>query len=285
MHLAIAVIASPGKEYEDMKQLWIQNTKDLYNNSPQLQLSTFFLYGENDGNGHFGISDLSYSVHDLSNGCYDFVVSNLSENLRNIITKTLCFTKYILTESSFRPDFILRTNLSTLFDIPKFFHFLSNVSNTSTTKLLFGGTFVHGFSGSCTWFSGTNLTFSYETAKLLYKYSSFINAIPSQDDVSLSSFLVNQFPHKIAFFNIPRVDFVENISLKYTSLVTDLGEVFCFRFKTKDREHDSSKMKIFYHRKFDKEFIRNEIWQNGKFLFTPNEKIELYNKPFFFKIT
>lgn len=284
MHLAIAVIASPGKEYDDMKKLWIQNTQDFHNSYPELKLSTFFLYGENEGDGHFGITDLTHSLHDLSNDCFDFVVKDVSENLRNIITKTLCFTKYVVTDSHFRPDFILRTNLSTLFDIPMFFQFLCSVSNNSPTKLLFGGTFVHGFSGSCTWFSGTNLTFSYETAQLLYKHSSVINAIPSQDDVSLSSFLVNQFPHKVAFFNIPRVDFVESVSLKYTSPATDLNEVFCFRFKTQDRQHDSNIMKAFYHSNFDKEFIRNEIWKNGKFLFTPNEKNELHSKPFFFKL-
>lgn len=285
MKLAIAVIASPGKEYEAMKELWIANVQTVNKNFPHIQLSAFFLYGKGKGEGHLQISDLSYSVLDLNNGCYDFVVNELSENLRNIITKTLVFTKYLLTDFPSRPEFILRTNLSTLFDIPKFISFLSNMSHSSSTKLLFGGTFVHGFLETCTWFSGTNLTFSYETANILYQYSSLINAVPSLDDVALSIFLVNQLSYKIAFFNIPRIDFVENVSLKYTSLATDLNEVFCFRFKTKDRNNDTNTMKTLYHSNFDKEFVRNEIRFRQKFSFTPNEKNELFSKPFFFKIS
>jgi hypothetical protein len=247
MHLAIAVIASPGQQYEDMKNLWLKNASNYKDSSHKI--SVFFLYGKSEGNGHFNTSDLSTIVKPISSvqqvKLYDFYVNNLSENLRNIVTKTLLFCDYIVNKSPDKPDFILRTNLSTLFDLKFFLTHLVSVTHNNFNKYFYGGTFVHGFCGLQTWFSGTNITFSLSVAQLLLKHFFVINAFPAQDDVSLSSFLVNQYPEIVCFFNIPRVDFVENVCLQYTSIATDLSEVSCFRFKTNNRQHDIEAMNIF----------------------------------------
>ena len=280
MHLAIAVIASPGKQYDEMKNVWLQNISN-YTEISSHKISVYFLYGKNEGSAHFDTSNLSYNVKPAQLNVYDFFVNDLSENLRNIVTKTLIFCKYIVTDSPDKPDFILRTNLSTLFDIPKFIDLLRSVNQKCPSKHLFGGTFVHGFRGLHTWFSGTNITFSFTVAQLLLQHFFVINAFPAQDDVALSSFLVNQYPNDVCFFNIPRIDFVKDVFLQYTSLATDLSEVSCFRFKTNNRNHDTTIMKQFLDSSFDKGFIRSYILNHGKFTFT--QKNELFNNPFFFQ--
>jgi hypothetical protein len=241
----------------------------------------------NEGSSHSEASQLSYYMTPLfskspSVKLYDFFIHDLSENLRNIVTKTLIFCKYIVNDAVSKPDFIIRSNLSTVFDIPNFIQYLSSIKQKSACQNMYGGTFVHGFVGLRTWFSGTNITFSFPVAQLLLKHFSVINAFPAQDDVALSSFLVNQFGQHICFFNIPRIDFVENIYLKFTSLATDLSEVACFRFKTKNRKDDTIMMKQFLESNFDKQFVRDEIWKRKKYIY--EQKNELFSNPFFIQL-
>jgi hypothetical protein len=196
---------------------------------------------------------------------------------RRILKKTLNFFKYIKESETNETDlFIIRTNLSTFVDIPKFIEWMSNLKNY---KALFGGPIIDSYEEYYTQLSGTflvlsrnivdeilineqilwttleinkkNNTLRYNTREPLY-----LKSYP-EDDTLLSLIIRSSKTKNIGWIKkneidlvgIPRLDFIEVESLKLDSCIVyskcdpNKESIFLYRFKTKNRDNDIIQMK------------------------------------------
>ncbi|NBU34747.1 hypothetical protein EBS40_09070, partial [bacterium] len=228
----IAVIASNGEHYERMKDIWIRNVQGACNTN----IHVYFLYG--NGNGITPI--------DKSCNMYDFRVP-CEESPKNILYKTLYFYNWLTRFSNINPDIVIRSNLSTVFHLD---HLQKSLLPLTQYHNLFAGTFVHGFLGSDTWFSGTNFTLSIPAIKLLLEHSQRLLKSDLNDDVVISTFIFKNFAEDFYFCNFPRIDFHDTTLFQYCN-ITDYDKVFCFRFKSSDRMTDARNMHRFIDSSLD----------------------------------
>lgn len=238
MKYIIGVIMTNDIHYNHMKDIWIKNMS--INGSNNMEL--YFIYGNNN-NG----KQTERIVGDI----YNFYGKN-KETLYNILKKTLDFMEYI--NNTHNEYIIIRSNASTLFNLPLLKHYMNHLaaikyglSGTLTTSVQY---YPNGMSEDLIFISGTNLCLSQEIVKNcinsrktieLYGTSGFL------EDVAISKYLLYNMKYNITQ-TMNRIDILNQIELHHCN---NAYNVFCFRFKSSNRENDINKMNHLLNNDFD----------------------------------
>jgi hypothetical protein len=221
MKLVIGVISSRNLEYDSFKDIWIQNVIQ-YNRSNRNKIDVYFLYCHR--------LDKSYDILQIDKHIYDFFCND-DETFQNILKKTVVFFQYIC-QTEF--DFLIRSNASTLFEFNKLFYWMHNKPN----KLFFAGTYnIYRRNDNILLLSGTNLTFSKDTVCLIASNMNVNMYNEEIDDVAISLFMSK---YDVIRDNIKRLDFTDTII--YNRCKKYDPDIFCFRFKSSNRQEDISIM-------------------------------------------
>lgn len=233
MRVIVGILASHNEIYDEFKKIWIENIKTITKND---NFSFYFIYG---GENEY-IND---------NGKWIDLYYNIQETIPNMLRKSCRFFEYV--NNKYDGDFyILRTNLSTLFDFEKLYKWITKLP----TNYFFGGSLIDGYSGSLTKISGTNMIFSTEILKFLIKNQDRFIYNQNEDVVLSHMIILNLYPF-LRFKTIKRLDFLKDSTIMYhrCSLNTQLYDFFCYRFKSDDRKSDIENMRyILYNNNLDK---------------------------------
>jgi hypothetical protein len=181
----------------------------------------FFVYG-NNGNSILEVRERE-TFTDIYT-CYP-------ETFENIIHKGVDGLQVVINMCS--PEFIIRTNMSTLVDFEKVIKYVKKLPKRD----FYGGPFI-GQLGIKPLISGTCILMSLDMAKYIVVNRDKIDT-SLNEDVGLSN-LVDTTPHLT--INIKRIDFIDNKVLFHKCTVGD-DSVFLFRFKSNYRTYDSELMR------------------------------------------
>lgn len=262
MKIIISIIASA--DYTKFKDTWVKYIKYINNNVILSEIFDFyFLYSDKNGKSCQVSLDNKLLYTDFYDN--DDIPSSYTEHNRNItksiLNRTGVFYKYIknilnLDDTNSYLNYknkglyFIRTNLSTLFDLNKLYKWIQDKPKVS----FFGGSFNGFYNNLYTTISGTNMIFSLDVMIYIsYKYNT-LDLSHYLEDEAISQLIIQNL--KVFLINIKRLDFIEMdaIVLKdYTWPVTPnsiiyhktiIGDenVFSFRFKTFNREHDITVM-------------------------------------------
>lgn len=207
-------MASDSPEYNEFKLEWIKNIN--YIKTKSVIYDFYFIYG-----GH--------KEKRVCYNTYTDVYYKITESIHNMLRKTLFFFEYITKTVNF--DFLIRTNLSTLFDFEKMLSWFSNINNLN----FFGGSLIDGFDGRNTKISGTNMIFSKDIIDTIILYQDRFSYVYNED-IELSMFVfinIKDCNHK----SISRVDFLES-DICFQKCKTFDENIFCYRFKSDNRKND-----------------------------------------------
>lgn len=254
MKCVIGVISSPGDAYSNMKNIWIENVSKFNSSQSLHTIYLYFLEGiQRTDTNLYSISNINN--HNNINNFY----CNCEEKFSNILKKSLIFFKYVSQNYNSIENneytFVIRSNLSTLFNFHKLFSEFYNINHIlhieNNDKFL-GGSFISKFFGIFTRFSGTNLTFTLSSINLLVQNYKEVMSFFKADDVCLSGWLVKNYFEKLIYKDFPRLDFCKQIVFNSTDLYDN--NIFCFRFKTDDRSLDSVIMKCLINQMYSEDF-------------------------------
>ncbi len=247
----VGILASEG--YDQFKEIWVKNIK--YIKSTSNTFDFYFIYG--------GCCNKI-----VKNDFYTDFYNDSVESIKNMTIKTLKFYKYIIENIKF--DFVLRTNLSTLFDFVKMNEWFSNIQE----KNFFSGSIISNFSYEYTLISGVNTVFSCDIVNFLndnfYKFS-----YDENEDVETSKMVFNNVKN-INFKSIIRIDFLsENTMLYHKCSEIDNDDIFCFRFKSNNRDNDVKNMNYILNKIILKKL---DYKKNIKFIKCENPEMNIYSK-------
>ena len=247
MKYIISVIASQG--YETMKDIWIHNFSLHAPNNMEL----YFIYGKND--------KYQNTVKRVMGDIYDFY-GNHEESFSNICKKTLEFFEFINDKHD--KYVLLRTNVSTMFNLPLLKHFMNHMS---VFEEFVAGTLAHityTFHKTETqdvlvMISGTNLCISKNIVEKCIQSKNVIEDYVKTgyyEDAAISKFILQNLKCQ-SKFTMSRIDIGEYIELHHCE---NAFSVFCFRFKSNDREIDVQRMYELLRNEFDIQILKK--WGN-----------------------
>lgn len=268
LKLIVGIVASDGDVYSKFKEIWIQSI--LYiPEQLRKQIEFFFLYSDkNKDTQHFKTHTDFYC-----NKTYN----SISES---IFQRTIDFYKHLRNKYSLDDDvkyfdmrnggtYILRTNISTLFDFSKLTKWLQNKPKT----LFFGGSINGAYNDLYTTMSGTNMVLSLDLALYLTENNN-INLKVYSEDEALSTLIIQKL--NVFLINIKRLDFIEiqeiqdllvpylPHSVVFHKCIVGDESIFSFRFKSFDRNKDLQIMKYVNENIYKKDVcsITKDILQN-----------------------
>jgi hypothetical protein len=257
MKCIIGVISSPGDAYSVMKNIWIQNVSLFNSSQSSHSINLYFLEGiQRHDTQLFSISKIDNNINNFYCNC--------EEKFENILKKSIIFFKYLTnnynTIENNEYTFFIRSNLSTLFHFPKLFAQLQNINqilHLENNDKFLGGSFISKFFGIFSRFSGTNLTYTLPCIKLIVENYKAVLTFFKADDVCLSGWLVKHFFEELIYLDFPRLDFCKKIVFNSTDLYDN--NIFCFRFKSENRELDSLFMRTFLEQMYSPDFNISEF--------------------------
>jgi hypothetical protein len=255
MKCIIGVISSPGSGYDDMKDIWIENVNEFNKRSEKDKVYLFFL------ESHERNDTTQYAIEQISeNHIYKFK-PNCEEKFENLLKKTLIFFQYIKEFHNEKVDdeytFVIRSNLSTLFNLDRVFKLFKEINNKMTeskSDVFIGGSVIDNYYGIGTCYSGTNITMSLPIVKIVASNAGQVMETAKEDDIALSRWTILNNIGNLLSQDIMRVDFIEDMVLLNSTDNIEDEKIFCYRFKTKNRENDSKLMKKLLEKIYDKEF-------------------------------
>lgn len=220
----VGILASHGNPYDAFKKVWLRNIEHTRQLECDIKYEFYFIYG--------GLEN------SIQNEMYTDLYYDFPETIPNMLRKTLRFFEHIQNLQNLQENgddiFILRTNLSTLFNFGMYQEWLMNVSS----QRFFGGSIIDGLQGQLTTFSGTNMIMSQDVMQFVllhqdrfyYKYN---------EDIELS--LMVMLNKKCKLKAMKRLDFLtDRIIYHKCNLFSE--DVCCYRFKSTDRKKDVNTM-------------------------------------------
>ena len=255
MKCVIGVISSPGRGYDKMKEVWIENVEEFNKRSEIDKVYLFFL------EGHQRQDRTPYSIEQMTeNRIYKFK-ANCEEKFENLLRKSLIFFQYVKEfyneKENSEYTFVIRSNLSTLFNFDRVFKFLKSVNTKMLDKdkeFFLGGSVIDNYYGIGTCYSGTNITLSLPLVKLIACNATKVMETAKEDDIALSRWAILNTKYKLLTQDMMRIDFIEDkVLLNSLNNIND-EKIFCYRFKTIDRENDSNIMKLLYEKFYSNDF-------------------------------
>ena len=256
MKLIVSLVASNSEIFDQFKAIWVNyiiKIKELY---PDLDICFYFLYSEVNVRKNNIISHFTQDDKLLYCNFYDEDIIGENDRIRYIsksmFKRTLKFFNYLKDTNLLNNDtYVLRTNLTTLFDFNKLMNWLSN----KPRNLFIGGSFNGGYQENNTSLSGTNMIMSSDVINYLTNVPYNIEYLKQFSEDEIISLLVIQHL-SVYIINIKRLDLIEisaipNLNIPYIKpticyhkcYIND-ESIFSFRFCTHDRLIDIDCMNI-----------------------------------------
>jgi hypothetical protein len=191
--------------------------------------------------------DIYFLKEHLKESCVEIHSCNVmtlyttqEETFKNMIYKSIHFFDCVIKSKKY--THVVRTNMSTLFDLSLLYN---NLESWKSLKMLFAGPFIGDSITSNVLISGTCMIMSMDTIDFLLQSAVKVPDLSIfNEDVVISSIMNNIDYNTI---NVPRLDFItengNNIILYHKTFISD-PDIFCFRFKTNDREHDITQIQV-----------------------------------------
>lgn len=267
MKLIVSLVASNSDTFDQFKAIWVNyiiKIKELY---PNLDISFYFLYSEVNVRKDNIISHFTQDYKLVSKtkvnfssplycDFYDEDITGENDRIRYIsksmFKRTLLFFKYLKDTNLLNNDtYVLRTNLTTLFDFNKLMNWLSN----KPRNLFIGGSFNGGYQENNTSLSGTNMIMSSDVINYLTNVPYNIEYLNQFSEDEIMSSLVIQHL-SVYIINIKRLDLIEisaipNLNIPYIKPTICYHKchindesIFSFRFCTHNRLIDIDCMNI-----------------------------------------
>ena len=246
----ILIISSFNIIYDKMKLIQIKNINNFMSNKLEnFNIRFIFVYNSIE------ICKKLDFIFEKQDNYYNLYIND-KENFENIINKTWFYFKEIYNDNI---DFLLKTNLSTLFDFDKLFSWYTNIYINNINNKILCGTILKN--AEKMFISGTNMIISKNILLLLKKnvnkfinnseyYSKKIeNIYTNIEDESISNIILSF--KNITLINIPRIDFVNNLGDNKNFFYINsfhkndiINNIFCYRCKdVLNRNNDILNMK------------------------------------------
>ena len=263
MKIVLAIIASNNENYNKFKNIWVDNINYFKINSKYSSyIDFYFLYSEKL-NSQSQIPILkNYTFHKELYMPYEI------ENRKiRILFKTCTFFNFIYSQIDTQDfNFVIRTNLSTFFDLNTMYEWIFNFNNKYKLQHIFGGPIIDELRGPNTMFSGTCLLLSKPVVNFIGKsYYRILNSIDRykeffklnnkefkdsdvpEDDELISKYTLYNYPENLLYnIHINRIEIIEQNNNKYIvyhkCTAENPKDIFIFRFKTLYRNYDIQQM-------------------------------------------
>lgn len=270
MKVIVAIIASKDPVYNQFKEIWIRCINHI--KTTNLNYDFYFLYSdkitnESENNISYSLdiyanyTNYYYKYHDKS---YE---TELMKAQTEMLNKTIDFYEYIRKKLNLDDNdsynhntlkdttYVLRTNLSSLFDFVKMYNYLLN----KPKKNFFAGTINGFYNNIYTTISGMNTILSLDIIMYStdYKYNirEYLKVLKYEDD-TMSNYIIRHL--NVYLINIKRLDFIEMEevvlpthvwpatpkSIIYQKCKINDQDIFSFRFKTFNRTNDIEVMNM-----------------------------------------
>lgn len=239
MKIIFGILASSNENYDEFKNIWTSNINKFKSGQNKDLVDFYFLYTEPQ----------------LQNTCIDCntyynYYSQYIENdsmMNSFIKRTVSLLDHLKTTDKLG-DFFIRTNLSTLFDLNMLLNWIKNLPDNN----IIAGSVIDNLNSIYTHFSGTNIVLSRDLVEFLLLNQKHIldESILPGDDQRISSLIVEN--NDVRLLIIKRLDFIELESTNVSPYISpciafqnssNTSNLFCYRFKTRNRELDIKVMK------------------------------------------
>ena len=239
MKIIFGILASSNENYDEFKNIWISNINKFKSGQQKDFIDFYFIYTE---------PRLQNTCIDC-NTYYDYY-SKYTENdsiMNSFVKRTVSLLDHLKSADKLG-DFFIRTNLSTLFDFNMLLKWMERIPKHN----LIAGSVIDYINSIYNNFSGTNIILTRELVEFLLLNQKHIldESILSGDDQRISSLIVENTNVNILI--VKRLDFVEfkltNVSPYVAPCIafqntSNSVNLFCYRFKTLNRELDIKVMK------------------------------------------
>lgn len=247
MKLIVSLVASYSEIFDQFKIIWINYIIKLKQMYPDLDISFYFLYSEVNVRKDRTIYHYTQDKQLLYCDFYDEDITGENDRIRYIsksmFKRTLVFFNHLKDTNLLNNDtYVLRTNLTTLFDFNK----LMNWLNFKPRELFIAGSFNGGYQDINTSLSGTNMIMSSDVVDYLSNAPhdiKFLNEF-SEDEI-MSSLVIQHL--NVFIINIKRLDLIEmnaipelgipyiKPTVSYHKCHINDESIFSFRFCTHNR--------------------------------------------------
>ena len=256
MKLIVSLVASYSEIFDQFKIIWINYIIKLRQLYPDLNISFYFLYSEVNVRKDRTIYHYTQDKQLLYCDFYDEDITGENDRIRYIsksmFKRTLSFFNHLKDNNLLNNEtYILRTNLTTLFDFNKLMKWL----NFKPKELFIGGSFNGSYEDINTSLSGTNMIMSSDIINYLSNYPYNIKYLNEYSEDEILSSLVIQNLH-VYIINIKRLDLIEIDALPHLNIpyikptisyhkchISD-ESIFSFRFCTHNRLIDIDCMNV-----------------------------------------
>lgn len=242
--IVFGILASTNEHYSKFIEIWIENIKKFKSGASSSLIDFYFIYAE-------PLASMTlipeYDFCNPEQPIYYHYYSKYNENdstMNSFVNRTICLLDHLQLTPF---DYFIRTNLSTLFHLDILIQRIQQLPKYN----LIAGTPIDKLNSIYTHISGTNILLSRDLADflLLNKKCLLDESILQGDDQRISSLIIENL--NVNLLLIKRLDFVEMEhdgkymppSIIYQSCY-DIINLFCYRFKTTNRENDVKYMKI-----------------------------------------
>jgi hypothetical protein len=256
MKIIMGILASSGDAYVKFKEIIVNHITKFKKSANGVLIDFYFLYSENDV-PNYTPEELARRANPRIYFDYYSHVIQTDGLMASFVTRTMSFLNHI-RDQDIHYDYFIRTNITTLFDFDALISWLE----TKPRDYFFAGTLINNIDVSIS-FSGTNLVMTRDVCLYLIKHHDKLlpDIIEIGDDIAISHVITMGLYPVLKLQNILRVDFVElnqyntgKIVLYQKCEMLD-ENIFCFRFKTSDRQFDIDLMKKTSHLINSKNFI------------------------------
>lgn len=281
MKIIFGIVASDDEIYSEFKKIWINAIVKIKRSNLSDIIDFYFLYSDKHNTSksvQFTDDKKEVYIDFYDNSEIDNENDEINKDAfvtKTILSRTIYFFNYIKHKYSLdiqenynkcRDDgfFIVRTNLSTMFDFKKVVDWFNDKPKTN----FFGGSINGFYNEFYTTFSGTNLVFSIDVMLHLLYNKHRIQIDKFFEDEAMSLRVLHDI--HVNIINIKRIDFIEmeEVTIKEINHVwpatpnsvtyhkANIGDntIFCFRFKTFNRKNDINTMTLLVDKMFDDNF-------------------------------
>lgn len=295
MKITFAILASSNDNYDDFKKIWIKNIEHLKSSAYKNCIDFYFIYSELNNlenldnliklnNGDIIQIDSSGDFYN-----YYYKYDRQQSLMDSLLYRSISLMEYLKT-NEILGDFFIRTNLTTFFDLYSLLKWSQSIPRTN----LFAGTLLSKINSMYTHLSGTNLTLSRDVVEFVILNKAHIldesminkeiEPVLIGDDARISSLVIENT--NVHMLLIKRLDLIE-ISYEDTYFppciilqnAENLDNVFCYRFKTMNRDADVQSMNQLYDTIYSNNFnlkyyIENVLSQKYTSIYKQNQEQE-----------
>lgn len=233
MKIVFGILASTNENYKHFQNVWIENIRTFKSGPNKDMIDFYFIYKEQ--------IDRKYERVEKCDGYWNYFSEYVPDMsmMDSFVWRSIDLMEYVYNTGQF--DYFIRTNLSTLFDLQTLLKWAEAVP-----KLNFiAGSVIDKVCSYFTHLSGTNIILTRDLVKfiILNKHNILPESVLHGDDERISSLIIENVNVNVLL--LKRIDFIEmkigdrHIPpvIVYQSCIS-YDNIFCFRFKTFNRNND-----------------------------------------------